>query len=211
MYVEEMYESWRVDPTSVHKSWDVYFRQVENGAAPGVAYVSPPSISSTGAFDLVSTSTFFSDFRMASVGCIVYSIAKGSGSLTWYRLRISSLINFRGSLDRFRGSLDLLFCGSCDLLSRGSFDLLFYFAPTLSRRLRACSKTRRCVFSGRKSQGRGRPSVRPSDHSRVSTTRSQHRRPRPVGYQLCRSQQRGASRLGLSKLRTGGGGFGSRV
>lgn len=48
IYVEEMYESWRADPKSVHKSWDAYFRQVEAGAAPGTAYVSPPAISSTG-------------------------------------------------------------------------------------------------------------------------------------------------------------------
>ena len=48
-YVEEMYESWRVDPSSVHKSWDVYFRQVDGGAAVGAAYVSPPSISGKGA------------------------------------------------------------------------------------------------------------------------------------------------------------------
>ena len=32
----------------LHKSWDAYFRQVEAGAAPGTAYVSPPAISSTG-------------------------------------------------------------------------------------------------------------------------------------------------------------------
>jgi len=48
IYVEEMYESWRADPKSVHKSWDAYFRQVDAGAAPGTAYVSPPAISSTG-------------------------------------------------------------------------------------------------------------------------------------------------------------------
>ena len=30
IYVEEMYESWRADPKSVHKSWDAYFRQVDS-------------------------------------------------------------------------------------------------------------------------------------------------------------------------------------
>lgn len=43
-YVEEMYECWKVDPTSVHKSWDVYFRNSESGALPGEAYQSPPEI-----------------------------------------------------------------------------------------------------------------------------------------------------------------------
>lgn len=43
-YVEEMYESWKVDPNSVHKSWDTFFRNTENGAVPGQAYQSPPEI-----------------------------------------------------------------------------------------------------------------------------------------------------------------------
>ena len=25
-YIEEMYQAWKADPKSVHKSWDVYFR-----------------------------------------------------------------------------------------------------------------------------------------------------------------------------------------
>lgn len=43
-YVEEMYESWKEDPTSVHKSWDIFFRNADNGASPGQAYQSPPEI-----------------------------------------------------------------------------------------------------------------------------------------------------------------------
>jgi len=43
-YVEDMYESWKEDPTSVHKSWDVFFRNADNGAPPGMAYQSPPEI-----------------------------------------------------------------------------------------------------------------------------------------------------------------------
>jgi len=43
-YVEEMYEAWKADPTSVHKSWDVFFRRTDEGAPPGVAYQSPPEI-----------------------------------------------------------------------------------------------------------------------------------------------------------------------
>ncbi|OQS07064.1 2-oxoglutarate dehydrogenase E1 component [Thraustotheca clavata] len=44
VYVEEMYKTWSKDPTSVHKSWDVYFRQVEDGAIPGEAFIPPPTI-----------------------------------------------------------------------------------------------------------------------------------------------------------------------
>lgn len=35
-YVDEMFESWSRDPTSVHASWDAYFR--------GVNYTPPPSL-----------------------------------------------------------------------------------------------------------------------------------------------------------------------
>ncbi|XP_052786146.1 2-oxoglutarate dehydrogenase complex component E1-like isoform X2 [Mya arenaria] len=47
IYVEEMYKSWEKDPNTVHKSWDIYFRQVSQGAAPGTAYVRPPSLAAT--------------------------------------------------------------------------------------------------------------------------------------------------------------------
>ncbi|CAB1321460.1 unnamed protein product [Coregonus sp. 'balchen'] len=39
-YVEEMYYSWLEDPKSVHKSWDVFFRNANAGAPPGKAHQS---------------------------------------------------------------------------------------------------------------------------------------------------------------------------
>ncbi|CAA9993310.1 unnamed protein product [Nesidiocoris tenuis] len=41
-YVEDMYNSWLADPSSVHASWDAYFRNSTAGAAQ--AYVAPPSL-----------------------------------------------------------------------------------------------------------------------------------------------------------------------
>ena len=38
-YLEEMYESWSRDPTSVHASWDAYFR--------GSTYTPPPNVGNT--------------------------------------------------------------------------------------------------------------------------------------------------------------------
>lgn len=38
IYIEKMYESWQQDRHSVHKSWDVFFTNVESGAAPGKAF-----------------------------------------------------------------------------------------------------------------------------------------------------------------------------
>uniref|UniRef100_T1JD00 2-oxoglutarate dehydrogenase complex component E1 n=1 Tax=Strigamia maritima TaxID=126957 RepID=T1JD00_STRMM len=42
-YVEEMYTQWQKDPKSVHASWDTFFKSASAGAAPGQAYMSPPS------------------------------------------------------------------------------------------------------------------------------------------------------------------------
>uniref|UniRef100_A0AC34FX80 2-oxoglutarate dehydrogenase E1 component N-terminal domain-containing protein n=1 Tax=Panagrolaimus sp. ES5 TaxID=591445 RepID=A0AC34FX80_9BILA len=44
IYIEQMYENWRSDPNSVHKSWDAYFRNVEAGAGPGEAFQAPPTL-----------------------------------------------------------------------------------------------------------------------------------------------------------------------
>lgn len=45
-YVEEMYASWMDDPKSVHRSWDVYFKNVQKGLSPGEAYHPPPQLGS---------------------------------------------------------------------------------------------------------------------------------------------------------------------
>eukprot|EP00027_Filamoeba_sp_ATCC50430_P006055 CAMPEP_0168557048 /NCGR_PEP_ID=MMETSP0413-20121227/9210_1 /TAXON_ID=136452 /ORGANISM="Filamoeba nolandi, Strain NC-AS-23-1" /LENGTH=1036 /DNA_ID=CAMNT_0008588039 /DNA_START=93 /DNA_END=3203 /DNA_ORIENTATION=+ len=44
-YVEQMYDAWRKDPSSVHASWAAYFKNIENGLAPGAAFQLPPSSS----------------------------------------------------------------------------------------------------------------------------------------------------------------------
>uniref|UniRef100_A0A3Q2Q527 oxoglutarate dehydrogenase (succinyl-transferring) n=1 Tax=Fundulus heteroclitus TaxID=8078 RepID=A0A3Q2Q527_FUNHE len=41
-YVEEMYYAWLEDPKTVHKSWDIFFRNANAGVPPGAAYQSPP-------------------------------------------------------------------------------------------------------------------------------------------------------------------------
>lgn len=41
-YVEDMYNAWLKDPSSVHASWDSFFR---NSAQGGVGYQAPPSLS----------------------------------------------------------------------------------------------------------------------------------------------------------------------
>ena len=43
-YAEKMYEAWQKDPSSVHLSWQVYFKNVQSGMNPQVAYQSPSTI-----------------------------------------------------------------------------------------------------------------------------------------------------------------------
>uniref|UniRef100_A0A8D8L8Q2 2-oxoglutarate dehydrogenase complex component E1 n=1 Tax=Cacopsylla melanoneura TaxID=428564 RepID=A0A8D8L8Q2_9HEMI len=45
-YIEDMYNSWLVDPKSVHASWDAFFRNSAAGTSP--AYTSPPSLALPG-------------------------------------------------------------------------------------------------------------------------------------------------------------------
>ena len=43
-YIEEMYEAWLKDPSAVHLSWQVYFKNMANGVSPGQAYAPPPTL-----------------------------------------------------------------------------------------------------------------------------------------------------------------------
>ncbi|KAF2860626.1 mitochondrial 2-oxoglutarate dehydrogenase [Piedraia hortae CBS 480.64] len=46
-YVDEMYRAWKEDPSSVHLSWQVYFKNMESGKMPmSRAFTPPPSIAS---------------------------------------------------------------------------------------------------------------------------------------------------------------------
>lgn len=44
-YVDEMYLSWKHDPSSVHLSWQVYFKNMESGSMPmSKAFQAPPTL-----------------------------------------------------------------------------------------------------------------------------------------------------------------------
>jgi len=44
-YIDEMYMQWKEDPTSVHISWQVYFRNMETGDMPmSQAFTPPPTL-----------------------------------------------------------------------------------------------------------------------------------------------------------------------
>merc|ERR1719355_29677 len=56
-YVEQMYLSWMDDPSSVHASWNAYFKQVEQGAAPGSAFQAPPALASSAVYKIEGGAT----------------------------------------------------------------------------------------------------------------------------------------------------------
>lgn len=44
-YVDEMYDAWRKDPSSVHVSWNAYFKNIENNnISPSSAFTAPPTL-----------------------------------------------------------------------------------------------------------------------------------------------------------------------
>lgn len=44
-YIDEMYLQWKEDPTSVHPSWQIYFKNMESGDMPtSEAFTPPPSL-----------------------------------------------------------------------------------------------------------------------------------------------------------------------
>jgi len=43
--MEQLYDQWKEDPKSVHKSWQVFFANLENNALPGTANSLPPTLS----------------------------------------------------------------------------------------------------------------------------------------------------------------------
>lgn len=51
-YIEEMYQAWQQDPTSVHKSWDIYFRTNSAASSPSLGASESQALSSVGHGDL---------------------------------------------------------------------------------------------------------------------------------------------------------------
>lgn len=47
-YIEQMYDSWKKDPNSVHVSWATFFHNMDANAPPGEAWVPPPKINISG-------------------------------------------------------------------------------------------------------------------------------------------------------------------
>ena len=49
VYLEQMYDNWVKDKSSVHPSWDAYFSNVTSGLTGEQAFVLPPTLGQSGA------------------------------------------------------------------------------------------------------------------------------------------------------------------
>ena len=47
-YADEMYKAWRQDPSSVHASWQAYFRGLDKGLSSDQAFRPPPALALEG-------------------------------------------------------------------------------------------------------------------------------------------------------------------
>ena len=48
-YMDQLFEMWKTDPSSVHASWRAFFDNIEEGAGAGDANTLPPSLHGGGA------------------------------------------------------------------------------------------------------------------------------------------------------------------
>jgi 2-oxoglutarate dehydrogenase E1 component len=75
-YLEEMFEAWQANPTSVHKSWDTYFRQLSAGVPPSKAYVAPPTLGQLRVMEKAQSSLTVSPHPQTTAPSILTSDAK---------------------------------------------------------------------------------------------------------------------------------------
>lgn len=43
-YIDEMYDAWKKDPSSVHVSWNAYFKNLDGNVPPAQAFSAPPTL-----------------------------------------------------------------------------------------------------------------------------------------------------------------------
>lgn len=110
VYLEEMYAAWQKDPNSVHKSWDVYFRNSALGVSS--AYMRPPTLG-TAATAPVPTSTQ-----------IMPAPAAPSEKLIEHHLSVQSIIRSYQIRGHNVAKLDPLAIASADLDSETPPELI---------------------------------------------------------------------------------------
>merc|ERR1719192_811375 len=98
-YVDEMYEAWARDPTSVHASWDAYFR--------GINYTPPPSLGNTRANE-VPLSAIVPAMAGAAVGSPGVGVAAPAGHVIDAHLAVQTTIRSYQVRGHLAASIDPL-------------------------------------------------------------------------------------------------------
>merc|ERR1712165_272823 len=98
-YVDEMYEAWARDPTSVHASWDAYFR--------GINYAPPPSLGNTRANE-VPLSAIVPAMAGAAVGSAAVGGAAPSAKVIDAHLAVQTTIRSYQVRGHLAASIDPL-------------------------------------------------------------------------------------------------------
>ncbi|KAK8129300.1 2-oxoglutarate dehydrogenase-like protein [Apiospora kogelbergensis] len=93
-YIDEMYMQWKEDPTSVHVSWQVYFRNMETGDMPiSQAFTPPPNLVPGAA---------------GATGGVAGTIGQGQGSDVTNHLKVQLLVRAYQARGHHKANIDPL-------------------------------------------------------------------------------------------------------
>ncbi|XP_050515145.1 2-oxoglutarate dehydrogenase complex component E1 isoform X1 [Diabrotica virgifera virgifera] len=116
-YVEDMYNAWLVDPSSVHASWDSFFRNSSQG---GAGYQAPPSLAPLGKNELPVTS-----FLPALAGSTGLGAAPISEKVIDDHLAVQAIIRSYQIRGHHIAKLDPLGINSADLDDQTPQELVY--------------------------------------------------------------------------------------
>ncbi|XP_068905525.1 2-oxoglutarate dehydrogenase complex component E1-like isoform X7 [Tenebrio molitor] len=114
-YVEDMYNAWLADPSSVHTSWDSFFR---NSASGGAGYQSPPSLAPLGRNEVPATSFLPALSGIGGAGAV-------SDKVIDDHLAVQAIIRSYQIRGHHIAKLDPLGINSADLDDRTPQELLY--------------------------------------------------------------------------------------
>ncbi|XP_072376948.1 2-oxoglutarate dehydrogenase complex component E1 isoform X3 [Diabrotica undecimpunctata] len=116
-YVEDMYNAWLVDPSSVHASWDSFFRNSSQG---GAGYQAPPSLAPLGKNELPVSS-----FLPALAGSTGLGAAPISEKVIDDHLAVQAIIRSYQIRGHHIAKLDPLGINSADLDDQTPQELVY--------------------------------------------------------------------------------------
>lgn len=126
-YIEEIYKAWQADPSSVHKSWDIYFRTNSVSAPPNLGEVATKAGSNDLDRVLKLLQNLSGDLPVKSDGSVYHSAPTSSEpieKLVEDHLRLYALLRSYQIRGHKKAALDPLgLRGSLDVTKEDIFDL----------------------------------------------------------------------------------------